>query len=581
MKLGTLDDRELNLALNESAFEVSHRWQSPQPGLNLLTLELTAKAEPALPELTLKWRIPDIDIQGQWHPCARDTKHLMPPWNGWYSFNATNNAPVFCLYNGQGRTRFLTALSDVVNTTGIFCATREGLHSDFEIGVHTKPEPHTETRHYSLTIRIDTRDQDFSAALNGIARWWEELGHKPRAIPPHAREPHFSSWYLFHDNVKPADLIAEAKTAAEIGCKVYLLDDGWQKDDNARDKDRTLGDWISRGLGDARAFADAIHELGLKLVMWFATPFVTEGSQTWKKVGDLCFDSQGDWHCLDFRYPAAREHIAELLADRFKSWNLDGLKIDFIDSLPKEGLDPRPNDARRDTQSRSEGTVRMLDTLFTKLTEVRPDPLLEFRQGYIGPVMRKYASAFRAFDCPLDSINNRLLTTDIRLLCGNTPVHADMFIWDIDEPVEVAALQFANILFSVPQISTSIRQLPMDHLAMLKFYVAFWLKHRHVLLDGAFTAHHPELNYPLLTAQTRDEWIAVAYAPMTVTLPTGKKRWTLVNASGRANLVVTGDIGNCRGVITDCMGNAQQGQQWSVGPATLLPIPPSGTWSAK
>jgi alpha-galactosidase len=178
-----------------------------------------------------------------------------------------------------------------------------------------------------------------------------------------------------------------------------------------------------------------------------------------------------------------------------------------------------------------------------------------------------------------DSINNRLLTTDIRLISGKTPVHSDMFIWSIDEPVDVGALQFANILFSVPQISTSIGQLPKDHLAMLTFYVAFWVKHRELLLDGEFTAHHPELNYPLLTAHLHEAWIAGVYAPMSIALPSDKKQWTLVNASGASGVVVTGTIGPCHADITDCMGKVVYSGPWKLDGVSQLPIPPCGTWT--
>lgn len=580
MNIGELNGKPLTLEFNETAFTATHAWTEPTQGLHFLTVTLTANGAPALPDLILKWRIADIDIQGQWHPCSRDTKHLMPPWNGWYQFNATNNAPVFCLYSIQGENRFLVALSDVINTTELFCATRESLRAEFELGAKTKPEPGTEVSQYSITVRFDTRDIGFSESLRQVATWWEELGYLPRSVPPSAREPHYSSWYIYHDNVNKEDLLKEAKTAHEIGCKVFLLDDGWQKDEHARDKDRSLGDWTPKDLPRPNELADALHAMDMKFVMWFATPFVTETCNNWKLLADCCFDTTGDWHCLDFRYPKAREHIATLLSTSMRDWNLDGLKVDFIDSIPKEGQDPRPGDTKRDTQSRSEGNVRMLDEVMNKLLAVRTDPLIEFRQGYIGPVMRKYATAFRGFDCPSDSINNRILTTDIRLICGKTPVHSDMFIWSIDEPVEVGALQFANILFSVPQISTSIGQLPKNHLAMLKFYVTFWLKHRELLLDGEFTAYHPEANYPLLTAQTSDAWIAGVYVPMSVNLPSDKKRWTIVNASGASGIVVTGNLGLCHAEITDCMGNIVSSGSWKLDGVSHLPIPPCGTWIA-
>ena len=36
----------------------------------------------------------------------------------------------------------------------------------------------------------------------------------------------------------------------------------------------------------------------------------------------------------------------------------------------------------------------------TRLTKIKTDVLIEFRQSYIGPLMRKYGNLFRAGDCP-------------------------------------------------------------------------------------------------------------------------------------------------------------------------------------
>ncbi len=63
-----------------------------------------------------------------------------------------------------------------------------------------------------------------------------------------------------------------------------------------------------------------------------------------------------------------------------------------------------------------------------RLRAIKPEVMIEFRQSYIGPKMRRYGNLFRADDCPLDAISNRVRCSDIRLIAGDTAVHADMLM---------------------------------------------------------------------------------------------------------------------------------------------------------
>lgn len=142
----------------------------------------------------------------------------------------------------------------------------------------------------------------------------------------------------------------------------------------------------------------------------------------------------------------------------------------------------------------------LLSETMRRLRAIKPEVMIEFRQRYIGPAMRKYGNMFRAADCPNDAVTNRVRTIDVRMLAGDSAVHADMLMWNYAEPVETAALQLLNVLFSVPQVSVRLEAVPAEHRAMLRFYLGFWREYRDVLLDGTLRADHPELDYPRVTA---------------------------------------------------------------------------------
>lgn len=109
----------------------------------------------------------------------------------------------------------------------------------------------------------------------------------------------------------------------------------------------------------------------------------------------------------------------------------------------------------------------LLTDAMTSLTAINPDILIEFRQSYVGPSIRKYGNMLRVADCPNDAIMNRADIVNLRFTSGKTAVHSDMIMWNPEDRVESAALQFASILYSVPQISMRLECLPADHYKML------------------------------------------------------------------------------------------------------------------
>ena len=206
-------------------------------------------------------------------------------------------------------------------------------------------------------------------------------------------------------------------------------------------------------------------------------------------------------YVLDPRYPEVREFIIQTYEKALKDWGLDGFKLDFMGFFSAVEDTPMTKAQGRDYASVNEAVDRLMTDIMVRLRRLNPKIMIEFRQRYIGPLMRKYGNMFRAADCPNMAVINRARTTDIRLLCGNTAVHSDMYMWHQDDPVEVAALQILNVLFSVPQLSVKLGTLPEDHIQMIKFWTEYWTENRGVLLDGEFIPVNPGALYPIIKAE--------------------------------------------------------------------------------
>jgi alpha-galactosidase len=234
----------------------------------------------------------------------------------------------------------------------------------------------------------------------------------------------------------------------------------------------------------------------------------------------------------------------------------------------------------RDYISVAQATDRLLSDIIDRLRQLNPEILIEFRQPYIGPLMRKYGNMFRAGDCPNDSLSNRVRTLDVRLL-GNAAPHSDMVMWHGAEPVESAALQIVNILFAVPQVSVRLDRLPPAHHRMVEFWLSFWTQNKGLLLDGDLKPWHPEAWYPLVEVSNEREQLVAVYAAGTVAELNDplKERLTVVNGSLADRVIL--DLAHAAGPgkmqILDCQGQvvAEEDQNLAAG-LVLLKIPPAG-----
>jgi alpha-galactosidase len=76
-----------------------------------------------------------------------------------------------------------------------------------------------------------------------------------------------------------------------------------------------------------------------------------------------------------------------------------------------------------------------------------------------------------------------------------------MVMWHYDDTVESAAMQLIHALFTVPQISVRLDEVPESHVDMIRRYLAFWREHRDVLLDGEIRPLQPQHAYPAVVAR--------------------------------------------------------------------------------
>ena len=503
-----------------------------EKGVSEFEIRLSAPRPETPPAFSVWCELPQKDVPYVWR--ADDmTCNIPPVWNGLFRSQLGLNLPVYAYFRADGRNAMTLATSEAKRDVGFRCGVvEEG--SKLRVTFTYFDFKEAPISGYTVRVRMDGRDVAYSDAVRTASDWIAGTAKLQSAdVPDAAFEPLYSTWYNFHQDLHAADVEAECAIAAKLGMKTLIVDDGWQTDDNRRGY-AYCGDWqvSTNRFPDMAAHVARVHKLGMKYMMWYSVPFVGRNAANFSRFkGKYLKEAKGlgAW-VLDPRFPEVREFLIGIYEKALREWDIDGFKLDFIDSFTV-GDEARPGDGR-DIATVPEAVDVLMKSVYARLKAMKPDILIEFRQRYIGPAIRQYGNMLRVGDCPGDYQRNRSGIARLRLTSGGTAVHADMLEWHLSESAEEAARYVLNCLFGTVQYSMMLRKLPEDHIRMLKHWIDFSVAHRGALQKGTFDPRHPELNYPVLVgADEHERVIGVYSADLCVPVPADGRTTYVLNAT--------------------------------------------------
>ncbi|MBQ8432659.1 MAG: alpha-galactosidase [Clostridia bacterium] len=519
---------------------------------------------PCVPQkITLLFKTPCVETFSIWGTGLRMRQYLPTDWGKVGSKSRlASGAPLHSILSQDGENRMTFALSDAKTP----CQLRSGVNEETstlftEVILFTSPIAPLD--HYRVTVRLDRTCEPFGDTARRVDAWWQtDCGYPAAPVPTAAKMPVYSTWYSFHNDVEAEAVFKQCEMAKALGMDTVIVDAGWEMEG----PERTFaycGDWVpAKGkFPNMKAFSDRVHALGMKVMFWFSVPFVGKRSRAYEIFQDMLLgihQDEGENSCyrLDPRYPEVRAYLVEIYRHAMLEWGIDGFKLDFIDSF-----EPRPTtpetDPRRDIVSLEDAIDRLLEEVTAALRAINPDVLIEFRQTYTGPVIRKYGNMFRVFDCPNDLLRNRFAMGELRTLMGNAAVHSDMLEWHDGDTKESVARQLLSTLFMVPQVSVRVHELSKEHYRVLQNYLTLWREHQAVLLDGDFRAYDPVAHYSRMTSQKDGTLIAVAYFDTPLELGEAFEKILFFNATAKERLTLRPDLPEatsytCR--IYNCVG---------------------------
>ena len=191
-----------------------------------------------------------------------------------------------------------------------------------------------------------------------------------------------NNWEATYFNFNEEKLLKIARTAADVGVELFVLDDGWF---GHRDDDHTsLGDWyvdackLPNGM---RHLTDQVHAMGLKFGLWFEPEMISPKSDLYETHPEWAIHIAGrtpveqrQQLTLDMSREDVQDYVYECVASHLREDGIDYVKWDMNRNFSNIGSALLPADQQKELPHRYMlGLYRVLE----KLVNAFPDVLFE------------------------------------------------------------------------------------------------------------------------------------------------------------------------------------------------------------
>lgn len=251
-----------------------------------------------------------------------------------------------------------------------------------------------------------------SEGLGGMSRTFHRLyrKHLCRGAWKDRRRPILvNNWEATYFDFDEEKLYQLAKTAADLGIEMLVMDDGWFGGKYPRNSDRCgLGDWfvneekLKGGLGK---LTEKINALGMKFGIWFEPEMVSEQSELYENHPDWVIRTKDrvksiarHQYVLDLSRQDVRDYLFGCIRKVLDNANVSYIKWDFNRSLTEVGSALLDEKSQMETSHRY---VLGLYELLERILTAYPDLLLEgcaSGGGRFDPAWLYYAPQFWTSD---------------------------------------------------------------------------------------------------------------------------------------------------------------------------------------
>ena len=211
--------------------------------------------------------------------------------------------------------------------------------------------------------------------------------HMIRSRYLHKKRPVLiNNWEATYFDFDTDKLLAIAKSAAEHGIEMLVMDDGWfgHRNDDAT----SLGDWFvneNKIKGGLKHLVDEVNKLGMKFGIWMEPEMISPDSELYRKHPDWAFavpertaTLSRNQYVLDLSRKEVRDYVYECVHNVISSANIEYVKWDMNRQLTDIGSVEFTGDRQGEL---AHGYVLGVYELQERLVNDFPDLLLENCSG--------------------------------------------------------------------------------------------------------------------------------------------------------------------------------------------------------
>ncbi len=225
--------------------------------------------------------------------------------------------------------------------------------------------------------------------LNGLSYLYHRIIREnvcPKEFRDIKRPVLINNWEGTYFDFDEKSIIEIADAAADAGCEMLVLDDGWFGERN--DDNRALGDWFvneKKLPGGMSKIADHVNSLGMKFGLWFEPEMVNEDSELFRKHPEWALRDPDrkpvmsrNQLLLDMSRKEVVDYLFESMSKILDSANISYIKWDFNRSVSNVYSNWLPEDRQGETSHRfALGTYDLLE----RLRKAYPDIMMEGCSG--------------------------------------------------------------------------------------------------------------------------------------------------------------------------------------------------------
>ncbi|NMA42820.1 MAG: alpha-galactosidase [Oligosphaeraceae bacterium] len=515
---------------------------SHEESSELLRLPIPAPTQAGLFEI--RFSIPILDMQSYWMPECRVPSSKLH-WRIECNSAAQRYFPFLSFFNLEQENRCSVAVSNLYDDCRIraFMNQERGTY-DLCISICVTPQSG------SFELLVDRRKLLWTECLT---QYRQQLNIALPKFPAGAWQAVYCTWYAVHASVTQDWVEENAALAAKLGFGTLIIDDGWCFDVMKRVTPQALTDWYEH-IGDWEVskskFPDfenhvqRVRAMGLNYLLWVSPFLIGARSQLYQEIKQACSTTYHEgYHLLNVKEKEVAEKVLNKIVRLLEIYPIDGLKIDFLDQYWPDISEPR-----------GRATLDFIANMSSRIRALRPEALIEFRQGYTNLAMLPHATQFRAGDVPFDFLDNLLRLAQIRLSMGDhIPIHADPVYWHpAESDVNISRHMIASLV-GVPMLSMQLSGISPREIAIISHWLNFYQEHLELFQKGKWQIRYyqSQLLYVSVTLQKQSIFFVNCANSLPKILQQCSHNMHILNLSAE-----TLQVDNCQSY--DCQGEKHQ-----------------------